>query len=274
MPVCLDGKQCAQQVLETLQTIRPNLPQNIRLGIVLVGDSPASLSYIQQKQQFGEQVGVSTELFQFSTDISTKKLRHEVGRINRLPNMRGVIVQMPLPKTLNTQSILNAVLPNKDVDSLSATMSGNIYTNTYTILPPTVASILYMLDQYNLNITGKVIALIGIGRLIGKPLSLVLAHKGATLMLVNEHTQNPARFTQQADIVISGAGVPHHITPDMIQQGTTLIDAGYEIQDKEILGDIHPDCYEKSSHYTPVPNGVGALTVAMLYKNLFTLVAN
>ena len=272
MQTVLDGVSCADTILQQLKQQREILPTKTRLGIVLVGDNPASLSYIKQKQNFGEHIDISAELFQFNTTISTKKLRHEVGRINRMANMRGVIVQMPLPKTLNTQSILNAVLPDKDIDALSATMSGKIYTNTYTILPPTVASIMYMLEQYNIDIKSKIIALVGVGRLIGKPLSLVLSHKGATLMLINKHTQDPAQFTQQADIIISGTGTPHHIMPDMIQHNTVLIDAGYEIKNKKILGDIHPDCYEKALHYTPVPNGIGALTVAMLYNNLFTLI--
>ena len=274
MPTLLDGKKCAEQVLHNLQTVRSTLPNKIRLGIILVGNNATSLSYIQQKQTAGESLNISTELFSFPENTSTRTLRREIGRICRLPHMQGVIVQLSLPSSLNKQAILNAVLPTHDIDALSNTRTGHIYNNTYAILPPTVASILHLLQTYNIPIQGKTVAMVGTGTLVGRPTALVLSHKKATLLLINRSTQNPKRLIQQADIVIAGIGNPHAITPDMIRQNAVLIDAGYEKQDSKIRGDFHPDAYQKSSFYTPVPNGVGALTVAMLYANLFTLIQN
>ena len=272
MPTILDGKKRAEQVLENLQNIRSTIPNKTRLGIVLVGDDPTSISYIQQKKKTGESLNIAVEIFNFPVDVSTRTLRHEIGKICRLSNMRGVLVQLPLPKTINKQAVLNAVLPTHDIDALSNTRCGQLYNNTHTILPPTVASIIHLLEQHNISLQQKIVAVIGTGALVGRPTALALLHKKATVLLINSSTQNPAHLTQQADIVIAGTGNPHAITPDMIKQDAILIDAGYAIQNKKILGDFHPDAQKKSSFYTPVPNGVGALTVAMLYSNLFTLI--
>ena len=181
-------------------------------------------------------------------------------------------IQLPLPPTINKQAVLNAVLPTHDIDALSNTRTGQLYNNTYTILPPTVASVLHLLEKYNIPVQEKIVALVGTGALVGRPTALALLHKKATVVLINSSTQNPAHLIQQADIVVAGTGKPHTITPDMIKQDAVLIDAGYAMQNKKILGDFHPDAHKKSLFYTPVPNGVGALTVAMLYSNLFELI--
>lgn len=272
MPTLLDGKKCAQRALENLQKSRSTIPHKTKLGIILVGNDPASISYIQQKKKTGESLNIEVEIFKFPVDISTRALRHEVGRICRSSHTRGVIIQLPLPQTINKQAILNAVLPTHDIDALSNIRSGQLYNNTHTILPPTVAAILHLLEKYNIPVEEKIVAVVGTGALVGRPAALALLHKKATVMLINSSTQNPAHLIQQADIVIAGTGKPHAITPDMIKQDAVLIDAGYAIQDKKILGDFHPDAREKSSFYTPVPNGVGSLTVAMLYSNLFELI--
>ena len=268
----LDGKKCAQQVLENLQKTRSTIPHKTKLGIILVGDDPASISYIEQKKKTGESLNIQVETFNFPVDVSTRALRHEVGRVCRLSNMRGVIIQLPLPKNINKQAILNAVLPTHDIDALSNIRTGQLYNNTHAILPPTVASIMHLLETYNIPVEEKIVAVVGTGALVGRPTALALLHKKATVVLINSSTKNPARLIQQADIVVAGTGKPHSITPDMVKQDAILIDAGYAVQDKKILGDFHPDAREKSSFYTPVPNGVGALTVAMLYSNLFQLI--
>lgn len=271
MPTILDGKKTADIILSSLKKERNTIPQKTKLGIILVGKNPASVSYINQKKKVGQSLNIEVEIFNFDSDISTRKLRGEIGKICRSSNMRGVIVQLPLPDSINKQAILNSVIPDKDIDALSNAMSGKIYTNTYKILPPTVGGIMHLIDKYEIEIQGKVVAVVGTGILVGRPTATVLSHKKASCILMNKNTKNPKELISQADIVISGTGNKNFITQDMIKKDAIIIDAGYELEDKRAQGDFHPDAYKKASHYTPVPGGIGPMTVAMLYWNLFEL---
>ncbi|MEX2007889.1 MAG: bifunctional 5,10-methylenetetrahydrofolate dehydrogenase/5,10-methenyltetrahydrofolate cyclohydrolase [Candidatus Spechtbacterales bacterium] len=271
MATILDGKKLSEQILAEIEKEVKGLAKRPRLAIVLVGNDPASRLYVGKKKEMGERLGIDVRLYEFPIDISTKKLRAEVGRICKLPGTSGVIVQLPLPKNVNTRSVLNAVTPDKDVDVLSERASGALYTGHTPVLPPTVAGIVHLLDANNLDVQGNVVALVGFGKLVGKPATFALAQRGATLLVLNEYTQDLGSFTRQADVVIAGVGKPGLITADMIKEGAVLLDAGDAQIDGKTTGDISPDAYEKSSYYTPVPGGIGPMTVAMLFKNLVML---
>ena len=271
MPTILDGKKLSAEVLKDLAEKVTEMNRELRLGIVLVGEDPASVAYIEQKKKTGEKIGVTVDIFKYEPTISTTKLRAEVGRLCRLPHMGGVIVQLPLPENITTQSILNAVLPWRDVDVLSAAMSGKLYAGTSPVLPPTAGAIMKLIERYELEVQGKVVAVVGTGKLVGKPTGFALTQRGATVLMINSSTERPAELIKQADIVIAGVGKPGFITADMVKEGAVIIDAGYEQVDGKLVGDVDPAAFEKASAYTPVPGGVGPMTVAMLFSNLVTL---
>jgi methylenetetrahydrofolate dehydrogenase (NADP+)/methenyltetrahydrofolate cyclohydrolase len=271
MPTILDGKKLSAEVLKGLAEKVTKMNRELRLGIVLVGNDPASIAYIEQKKKTGEKIGVTVDIFKYEPTISTTKLRSEVGRLCRLPHMGGVIVQLPLPESINTQSILNAVLPWRDVDVLSAAMSGKLYAGTSPVLPPTAAAIMKLIESGNIEVAGKTVAIVGTGKLVGKPTGFAMGTRGATVLMINSSTKNPADLIRQADIVVAGVGKPNFITADMVKEGAVIIDAGYEQVNGKLVGDVEPAAFEKSSAYTPVPGGVGPMTVAMLFSNLVTL---
>lgn len=271
MPTILDGKKLSAEVLADLAEKVKRMNRELRLGIILVGDDPASVAYTEQKKKTGEKIGITVDIFKYEPNTSTTKLRAEVGRICRLPHMGGVIVQLPLPEGINTQSILNAVLPDRDVDVLSVAMSGKLYAGTSPVLPPTAAAIMKLIDSYNIEVRGKTVAIVGTGKLVGKPTGFAMSQQGATVLMINSSTKNAADLIRQADIVVAGVGKPSFITADMVKEGAVIIDAGYEQIDGKLVGDVAPEAFEKSSAYTPVPGGVGPMTVAMLFSNLIAL---
>ncbi|MEX0916684.1 MAG: bifunctional methylenetetrahydrofolate dehydrogenase/methenyltetrahydrofolate cyclohydrolase, partial [Candidatus Spechtbacterales bacterium] len=151
------------------------------------------------------------------------------------------------------------------------TMSGKLYAGTSPVLPPTASAIMKLIDANNIEIKGKVVAIVGTGKLVGKPTGFAMGTQGATVLMINSSTKNAADLIRQADIVIAGVGKPNFITPDMVREGAVIIDAGYEQVDGKLVGDVAPEAFKKSSAYTPVPGGVGPMTVAMLFSNLVTL---
>ncbi|MYE37905.1 MAG: bifunctional 5,10-methylenetetrahydrofolate dehydrogenase/5,10-methenyltetrahydrofolate cyclohydrolase [Candidatus Spechtbacteria bacterium SB0662_bin_43] len=270
----LDGKTVSEHLIADLKKRRAAIQHPMRLGIVLVGENPASLAYVEQKQKVGRSIGIRVDVFQYSTTTSTRALRRAVGTVCRKPHMCGVIVQLPLPQHVNTQSVLNAILPHLDVDVLSATSLGRMYTGTLPILPPTIASINALLEHYAIPTAGKTIAIVGYGRLVGKPATLFFAQKKATVLVIQSNTKDAPSLIQTADIIITGTGKPGTIQKEMIKKGATLLDAGFSYHNNTTTGDIHKDAYQNASFYSPVPGGIGALTVAYLFDNMLTLYAH
>ena len=185
--------------------------------------------------------------------------------------MKGVIVQLPLPKTINTRSVINAILPKVDIDLLSEKSAGEIYTNKNKLLPPTIGSILTLCEKYNISIEDKVFAIVGYGLLVGKPVSTILANRGVTILNIQKNTKEPDKLLRMADVIITGVGKPKTIKKDMVKDGVVVIDAGFFRDNDKVIGDVSPDVYDKCSFYSPVPDGVGVLTVAKLFENLFNI---
>lgn len=271
MAEILDGKKIAEELILELKEKRKSIKGDIKLGIVLIGDNPASASYVEQKQKAGTTLGIKVQIFKYVKDISTKKLRSEVGLICRKPNMRGVIVQLPLPKSINTRSVVNAILPSVDVDMLSEKSVGTIYANKNNMLPPTIASILTLFEKYNIDLAGKTVAVVGYGLLVGKPASTILANRGVTILNIQKSTKEREKLLQMADIIITGVGKPNTIMPNMVKEGAVIIDAGFFREEGRVVGDVNSEVYEKCSFYSPVPDGVGVLTVVKLFENLLSI---
>jgi len=270
----IDGKKLAQEIIEELKKEREKIAKKIRLAVVMVGDNSASLSYIKQKERVAKEIGIDTRIYQYADSIKTKELRKKVGEICRVTYNRGVIVQLPLPPSINTQVVLNAILPQKDPDVLCERNLGSFYANRLPILPPVLASIKFLLEKYEISIEGKNVLIIGQGRLVGKPASLWFINQRATVITANSKTKDLKKFINNADIIVSSAGKHGLITGDLIKKGVIIFDAAVVSEDGKLKGDCDNAVKDKAKFITPVPGGIGPLCVAFLFKNLLELVKN
>jgi len=270
MTTILDGKKLSEKILSELKSEISTTNKLITLAIILVGNDPASLSYVRQKEKTGTKLGVNVKVYRYPTSISVRELKKQINDLNKDKKITGIIVQLPLPKQINTQDVLNTISPQKDVDVLSH-KSIKTLQNKPNILPPTVAGIKILLDEYKIDYKNKNIAIVGYGQLVGKPASIIFTNEGANVSVIRSTTQNKADIIKQADIIISGVGKPGIITKNMVKKGVITIDAGSSIKNGKILGDVNPNVAEVSSYITPTPGGVGPMTVAVLFNNLIRL---
>jgi len=271
----IDGKKLAEEIIEELKKERELIPKKIRLAVVLVGDNPASLSFIKQKEKAAKELNIDFRLYQYENSIKTKELRKKVNEICRVTYNRGVVVQLPLPDSINNQVVLNAILALKDPDILSEKNLGGFYTNRLKFLPPVVESIKFLLEKYQINPEGKNVLIIGRGQLVGKPVSLWFIHQRATVTVANSQTKNLENLIEIADIIVTSAGKPNLITAEMVKEGVVIFDAAVVSEAGKLKGDCDSDSLkDKVALITPVPGGLGPLTVAFLFKNLLEMVKN
>ncbi|MFA5022740.1 MAG: bifunctional 5,10-methylenetetrahydrofolate dehydrogenase/5,10-methenyltetrahydrofolate cyclohydrolase [Candidatus Paceibacterota bacterium] len=258
----VDGKALAEKIKVELseklkaQSLKP------RLEVILVGDNVVSQKYVERKKKMGEEIGVEVVVHELLGDITQADLEEEIEKLNNNERVNGIIVQLPLSAQIDEQKILNLVLPDKDVDALS---------NEAKVLSPTVGAIREILNRNSVSIRGEKVVVVGNGKLVGRPVSIWLTQEGANVEVIDIETKNPEEILRGADIIVSGAGKPNLITPDKIKDGAVLIDAGTSESGGQIKGDADPACADKCSLFTPVPGGVGPLTVVMLFKNLLEL---
>ena len=268
----IDGKKIAEEIKGDLKIEVANLNKKLRLAVVYVGDNPASAKFIERKKKFGAEIGIDVRVYKFPEDISTNQLRKKIAEIVHIRQNTGIIIQLPLPRRINTQYILNSVPPEKDPDMLSARSIGIFATSKSRIFPPVVGAIKAIFEKYKIDYKNKFIVLLGAGNLVGKPAAIWLLNEKATFNVVRSKTQNPEEFLKKADIIISGIGKPKFITGDMVKDGVIIIDAGTSESEGKLSGDADFDSVSvKASHITPVPGGVGPITVAMLFQNLVGL---
>lgn len=270
--ILLDGKKLAKKILEDLRHERAGIKKTLRIAAVLVGADAVTESYLRAKQKFAEQLGIDFKIYSYPDAISTNELRLRLKEVVHLEKNRGVIVQLPLPRHINTQYILNAVTPEKDIDVLSARAVGNFMVGKSPVLPPVVGAVKALLDEYAIDYKSKYIVLVGAGQLVGKPLALWLLNEKATFSVVRSSTSDIAEFTKNAGIVISGVGKAGLVTGDMINDGAVVIDCGTSESGGAVVGDMDTESVpQKAAFLAPVPGGVGPVAVAMLFKNLLTL---
>lgn len=255
----VDGKKLAEEIKNTLNG------KGLRLAIVAVAPDDASKKFIERKIKFAEEIGAETRVYNLPADISTGQFRLKMAEISHIKQNDGVILQLPLPQQINTQYVLNGIIPTKDVDVLCSRAFGDFSTGHSKILPPIVGAVKIIFEKYNIDIQGKNIVVVGAGRLVGRPAGVWLINQEATVSILNKFTPNIAKFTKEADIIISGTGRPGLIKPEMVKEDVVIIDAGFPV------GDVDPVVARKSSFFTPVPGGIGPLTVAMIFKNLIEL---
>ena len=254
------------------------------MAAVLVGDDGASLTYVGSKVKACEQVGFESTLVKLPANISEEALLQEIEKLNANPEIDGYIVQLPLPKHIDEQKILLAIDPTKDVDGFHPANFGRMALDMEAFIPATPFGIMELLKRYKVPTKGKHVVVVGRSHIVGRPISILLSQKGAqgnaTVTLTHSHTPNLAELTRQADIVVMALGIPEFLKGDMVKEGVTVIDVGItRLKDDSnpkgyrIVGDVaFNEVKEKASYITPVPGGVGPMTIAMLLKN--TLLAH
>src|SRR3989338_9948836 len=267
----IDGRKMAEEIKTSLASEVLNLPKKLRLAVIQVGNDSVTEKFLEQKKKFGRGVGVDVRFYSLSADISTNQLREKVSEIIHIKENTGVIIQLPLPKQINIQYILDGIVPEKDPDMLSSKSVGLFSSGRSKLLPPVVAAIDHIFKNHGIEPKSKKVVVLGVGRLVGKPAAIWLINQGATVTAIDENTDDPTLYTVNADIIISGAGMPHLIGADMVKDGVIAIDCGTSEANGKLAGDMDPAVAEKASLFTPVPGGVGPLTVAMLFKNLVEL---
>jgi len=279
----LDGKKTSealkQEIAEEVKQLKKQGKKVPHLAAVLVGDDGASLTYVGSKVKACEQVGFASTLVKLPADISEEKLLQEIAKLNANPEIDGYIVQLPLPKHINEQKILLAIDPTKDVDGFHPANFGRMALDMEAFIPATPFGIMELLKRYKVPTQGKHIVVVGRSHIVGRPISILLSQKGAqgnaTVTLTHSHTSNLADLTRQADIVVMALGIPEFLKGDMVKEGVTVIDVGItRLKDDSnskgyrIVGDVaFNEVKEKASYITPVPGGVGPMTIAMLLKN-------
>ncbi len=282
MATILFGEPLARLILEKLEARAKG--KNLALFVVQVGDNKVSKKYIQEKQKAAARLGISFFLVEIQENVTQEELEKKVRELADNVSCSGIVVQLPLPSHLNTQKVLDLIPQEKDVDVLSTKSFELFKQGKLGILPPTVAAISLLLEASGVSLEGKQIVIVGKGRLVGTPLFFWFLQKGITPVVADKSTQNIGEVTKKADILISAAGKAGLITGEMVKEGAVVIDAGTSIErspstrsarsgrQASLVGDVDFQSVEKKAGYiTPVPGGVGPLTVACLLKNLVLL---
>ena len=276
----IDGSLVAQEIKKelALQVQALKKERNIypHLCVMLIGDNPASHVYVQHKIKACEKVGIRSELVQLPQDISQKEVIQKLKSLAQNPDIHGILIQLPLPSQLNKEEIFSHLPTEKDVDGLTVKSTGLLWSSLKTTKPCTPKGIIHLLKYYKIPIKGQHAVVIGRSQIVGRPLAQLLLEENATVTICHSKTKNLKHFTEQADILIVACGKHHQITASYIKKGATVIDVGMhriEKDGKKILqGDVCPDGMDSTVQYiTPVPGGVGPMTIAMLLKNTVDL---
>ncbi len=263
MAKILDGKKLSEDILSNLKKEIKTRQLKLKLAVVLVGKDLASRIYVRKKELACKKIGVDFKLYRFDSRIRIDRLKKEVKRMAEDQKNSGIVIQLPLPKNMDTAKILNIIPEKKDVDVLSENSFEKFAKGKSLIFPPTVGAVSYLLKDYKIRLKGKYIVIVGAGRLVGKPLAAWLNLQGANFSMLDKNTEDISAFTKKADILVSGVGKASLIKGDIVQKGAVVIDAGGDIDFKSVS--------KKASYITPVPGGVGPLTVACLLENLIKL---
>lgn len=295
-PRVLDGIAVAAEIKsEVDREVRELASAGITpgLAVVLVGDVPASQIYVRSKIKTCCELGIYSDMLTPPESITTEGMLEIVAKLNARDDIDGILIQLPLPKHVDTKRLLEAVLPEKDVDGFHPVNAGRLMSGQPTLAPCTPAGIMEILRRSNIEVAGKHAVVLGRSDIVGKPAAMLLVNASATVTVCHSRTHDLPRFTRDADILVAAIGRPAFVTPEMVKPGAILIDVGinrvteaaeverlfpgdqaradgFAKRGSTVVGDIHPAAFSLSGAYTPVPGGVGALTIAMLMQNTVT----
>jgi len=268
----INGKEIAQELRMEMKHDVSELKQKgytPHLTVVLIGDHPASMSYVKGKKKACEETGISSEIIHLPETTSEKELLHVIDRLNSDKSVHGILVQLPLPENINERHIIEAIDPLKDVDGFNPVNIGKMMTGEDTFLPCTPYGIITMLKRKNIEIEGKHAVIIGRSNIVGKPVGQLLLNENATVTYCHSKTINLKAYTQAADILVVAIGREHAISKEDIKTGSVVIDVGINrMENGKLTGDVNFDeAQKKAAYITPVPRGVGPMTITMLLKN-------
>ncbi len=270
MGIIMDGLSLSKKVKERIkedvsQIIDSRKP---KLAVVLVGDDPASATYVTSKVKACEYVGILSIAKRLSKDITQQELLDTIQQLNDDDTVDGILVQLPLPKQLNEQEVMLAIDPQKDVDGFHPMNVGRLHLRQTTFVPATPKGVMELIKEYNIDLTGKKVLVIGRSHLVGRPIAQLLVDKNATVTIAHSKTRNLEQLCYQSEVIVAAVGVMHLVQKDWLRPQVVLIDVGiHRTKDNKLTGDISPDCMEIASYMTPVPKGVGPMTIAMLLEN-------
>ncbi len=272
----IDGKKVSAQIREQIALDTQKLVAETGicpgLAVVIVGDDSASKVYVKNKKKGCEQVGFYSEEHALPEDTTQQELLALLDRLNENPKIHGILVQLPLPAHLDEKTVIERILPTKDVDAFHASNVGKIMIGDYDFLPCTPAGVMELLHSENIPIEGKECVVVGRSNIVGKPMAMLLLHENGTVTIAHSRTKNLSEVTQRADILVSAVGRAKFIAADMVKPGAVVIDVGMNRDEQgKLCGDVDFVSVEKvASYLTPVPGGVGPMTISMLLKNTLT----
>ena len=271
----IDGKALSDKILKEIENEHSELQAKVGrkagLAVIIVGENPASQIYVRNKIRACERVGFHSETIRLDEHITEENLLLEIEKLNNDNNIDGILVQLPIPKHINELKVINAISAEKDVDGFHTTNIGKMMIGDETgFLPCTPAGVIQMFEEYNIDLEGKDVLVIGQSNIVGKPMTLLLINKRATVQVCNSKTKNLSEKLQKADVVVAAAGSPKLVKGSDVKEGVVVIDIGINRVNGKICGDVDfEEVSQKASYITPVPGGVGPMTIAMLIKNTF-----
>ena len=268
--VLMDGKALSAKVRgEILEKARALTAAGTRpgLAVILVGEDPASQVYVRNKEKACAECGFYSEKYVLPAETSQQALLELVEELGRNPSIHGILCQLPLPAHISEQAVIAAIPPEKDVDAFHPSNVGRIMIGDYDFLPCTPAGVMELLDAYGIDPKGKRCVVIGRSNIVGKPMAMLLLHRHGTVTICHSRTQGLADICREADILVAAVGRAHFVTPDMVKPGAAVIDVGMNRVDGKLCGDVDPAAAAVAGYLTPVPGGVGPMTITMLMKN-------
>jgi len=264
----IDGKKIADGILDEIKLKIAKSKTRPGLALVLVGDNPASQIYVNSKEKKCREVGIYVERHNLPKETSEVDLLVLIEKLNQKKEIHGILVQLPLPKHIDENLITNAILAHKDVDGFTSASLGNLVSEKTGMAPATAIASVYLVESTGTKIEGKNAVIIGRSKIVGKPAALLLLEKNATVTICHSKTKDLKEHTKNADIIIAAVGKPKLITKDMVKHGAIVIDVGINRVNEKIVGDVdYENVKEVAGFITPVPGGVGPMTIAMLIKN-------
>jgi methylenetetrahydrofolate dehydrogenase (NADP+)/methenyltetrahydrofolate cyclohydrolase len=271
----INGKEIASAIklaiAEELKKIKTDTGREAGLAVVLVGDDPASIVYVRNKKKACQEVGIRSSEYRLPKETSQDALLKLIASLNKNPEIHGILVQLPLPHHIQTDKIIEAINPDKDVDGFHPVNVGKLVANTASLISCTPLGVITLLDKSGIPIEGKKVVIVGRSNIVGKPAALLFLHRNATVTICHSRTKNLSDYTLRADILVAAIGKPAFVKADMIKKGAVVIDVGINRDEAGLIGDVDfPSVKEKVSYITPVPGGVGPMTIAMLMKNTLT----
>jgi methylenetetrahydrofolate dehydrogenase (NADP+)/methenyltetrahydrofolate cyclohydrolase len=264
----IDGNKIAKGILEKLKSKIKTMKEKPGLGLVMVGNNPASEVYVNFKEKDAKEAGVYCERYNLPEDTTQMDLLNLLNKLNNNPKIHGLLVQLPLPKHIDEKLVTDAILTQKDVDGFTTLNTGSLMTGNTIMAPATARAAIYLIESTGMKIEGKNAVVLGRSNIVGKPVALMLLEKNATVTVCHSKTKNISDYTKKADILVVAVGKQNVVTKDMIKEGAVVIDVGINRVNGKLVGDVdYENAKEVAGFITPVPGGVGPMTRAMLMEN-------